>query len=768
MNVMHRLLALTTLLPALAIAQEGDRDHRNMEPVVPENLIPPAPVLPVGEAMKSFQIAPGFVIEPFAAEPLIDKPVALDYDPAGRLWVCEMLGYMPDIDGKGENIPMGRIVVIEDTSGDGKADKRTVFLDNLLLPRAVAVFPDGILFTDDKDLHFIKRDGLSPVGSPEIAVKGFVTAGNVEHKTNGLMHGLDNWLYNAKSDKRVRRIDGKWVMETTPFRGQWSIARDDYGRLYHNNNSTFLFGDYLAPNLLQGNPGVNLKTNDYFQIGSNATWPVRVTPGINRAYMSKANGYGADTLDPKTHKLTSTTAAAGLTIYRGTNFPAEWQGRGLVTESVVHLVKAIQIDESKGRYQGSHPYGEGEWLASTDERFRPVNIYNSPDGSVFLLDMYHGIIQHKTFMTSYLRKQYLDRGLEGPGTGHGRIYRIRHQDGKLERPVDLDTLAGEDLVKLLAHKNGWHRDMAQRVLIGRGDASTVPLLEKLAGIEAHPLARIHALWTLEGMGRLTAAPVLAALGAKDPKVVSSALWASTRLGGAELARLEPALVALQPATDEVAIYLARALGPLGTPKAYERLVDLLTEKGNLPFVRAAAFSGLDHHEIDFKTAAGSRIKDKSFFTWLDQGAAKAAGPKPSGGGLAGPALASFERGKALYSGLAACFGCHGAAGEGVPNLGPPLDESEWVTGKPETLIKVLLHGLSGPIIVAGQTYNPVADMPGLSQNPTITDENLADIATYVRNEWTNKAPVVKPDLVKKLREETKERSGRPYTAADFK
>jgi glucose/arabinose dehydrogenase/mono/diheme cytochrome c family protein len=766
---MHRPLALAALLSSFALAQEGDRDHKNMKPVVPENLIPKAPVLPVTEALKTFKIAPGFAIEAIAAEPLTDKPVALDYDPAGRLWTCEMLGYMPDIDGKEESKPMGRIAVLEDTNGDGKLDKRTVFLDQLLLPRAVAVFPDGILFTDDKNLHFIKRDGLKPVGKPEIAVPGFVEAGNVEHKTNGLIHGLDNWLYNAKSGKRVRRINGKWVLDATPFRGQWGIAKDNYGRLFHNNNSTFLFGDYLAPNLLQGNPGVNLKTNDYFQVGPNNTWPARVTPGVNRAYMSKANGYGADTLDPKTHKLIATTASAGFALYRGTNFPAEWQNRALVTESVVNLVKAIQIEETDHRYKGSHPYGKEEFLASTDERFRPVNAYNAPDGSIILLDMYHGIIQHKTFMTSYLREQYLSRQLEGPGYGHGRIYRITHKAGKLEPATDLDTLSGEELVKLLAHKNGWHRDMAQRVLIGRSDPATIPLLEKLAGIHAHPLAQIHALWTLEGMGKLTAAPILAALPATDPKVTASALWASTRLTGPELAKLEPALLALQPANHEVAIYLARALGPLGTPKALDHLANLVAKHGNKPFLKAAAFSGLDHHELDFKTAAADRIKnDKTLLTWLDQGAAKTAGPKPSGGGLTGPALASFERGKALYSGLAACFGCHGAGGEGVPNLGPPLDESEWVTGKPEILAKILLHGLTGPIEVAGIKYTPAADMPGLFQNTSITDENLADISTYIRNEWTNKAPPVSPDLFKKLRTETKDRSGRPYTAAELK
>jgi len=764
---MLRFLPFAALLPSLVLAQSGDKkDHSNMAPVVPAELIPAAPILSIEDSLKSFKIAPGFVIEPFAVEPMVDKPVALDYDPAGRLWICELLGYMPDIDGNGEDIPQGRIVVIEDTDGDGKADKRTVFLDKILLPRAVSVFPDGILFTDDTRLLFIKREGLKPVGEPVVAVEKFVEAGNVEHKTNGLIHGLDNWLYNAKSGKRVRRIDGKWVMEETPFRGQWGIAKDNYGRLYHNNNSSFLFGDYLAPNTLQGNPGVNIKVSDSMKLGPNNTWPIRVTPGVNRAYIAKSNGYPSDTLDPVTHKLINATAAAGFAIYRGTNFPKEWTGRGLVTESSVNLVKAIDIKEENGKLTGSHPYGKEEWLASTDERFRPVHAYNSPDGSVLLLDMHHGIIQHKTFVTSYLREQYISRGLEGPASGQGRIFRIRHEQGKLEAAIDMDELSAEKLVAMLAHPNGWHRDTAQRVLVDRSDATAVPFLEKALAEEKNPLAQIHALWTLEGLGKMTSDHVVTAIGAKNPKVVVTGLWAATKLPSAEFTKLEPVLLKLEPVNDEIKIYLARTLGPLASPAAFEKLAELLKKDGGKPFVKAAAFSGLDHHELEFKAALGDRYKDKTFLDWLDQGS-KAAVVKVSGAGLKGDVLDSFNRGKSLYMGMAACFGCHGPAGEGVPNLGPPLDESEWVTGKPEILAKILLHGLTGPITVNGKEYVTTADMPGLFQNPSITDENLADIATYIRHEWSNKASAIKPNFFKKMREETKERSGRPYTVKDL-
>ena len=763
-----RFFALFLILTNCVHAQNGNRkDFDKMKPVVPVELIPAAPVLSPAEAQKTFQLAPGFVIEAFAAEPLVEKPVALDFDPAGRAWVVEMLGYMMDLDGKDEKVPQGRIVILEDSDGDGKADNRTVFLDKILLPRAVAVYPDGILFVDDKNLLWQKREGLKPVGSPVVAAEKFIEDGNVEHKVNGLMRNLDNWHYNAKSGKRVRREGDKWLVEATPFRGQWGISRDNYGRLYHNNNSTFLFGDSLAPNLLQGNPGVNLKVNDVCQLGPNNTYPSRVTPGVNRAYMAKKNGFDADTLDPQTHKLISTTASAGPVIYRGSNFPAEWQGRGFTPESVVNLIKATQVAESGTKLQGSHPLDKQEFLASTDERFRPVNLYNAPDGTMWVLDMYHGIIQDRFFMTSYLREQYASRKLDGPATGHGRIWRIRAQTGKVEKIVNFEALASAELVKQLAHPNAWQRDMAQRVLVDRKDFSCVPLLEKQVGDPSVPLAQINALWTLEGLGKLSAPVIAAALGSTDSKVACSALWVSTQLPARERAKLEPALLKFRAANDEQKIYLARALGPLGTTAAFDALADLLEKNDKLPFVKAAAFSGLDQHETAFQNQTQGRKMDAGFTDWLTQGAADAGKAPVSGKGLSGEHLASFQKGKALYSGVAACFGCHGAAGEGVLNLGPPLDESEYVNGNPERLVKILLHGLTGPITVGGKEYKTTAVMPGLILNAQLKNADIADIATYIRHEWSNKSPQIKVDLIDRLRKETADRAGRAYNAADL-
>ena len=487
---------------------------------------------------------------------------------------------------------------------------------------------------------------------------------------------------------------------------------------------------------------------------------------MNRAYIQKSNGYAENTLDPKSFKLLTCTGAAGLTIYRGSNFPSEWVGQSLITESSINLVKAMKVTESNGTLKAEHTYKDKEWLASTDERFRPVNIYSAPDGSVHLLDMHHGIIQHKTYVTSYLRDYYTAQGLDRPGKGHGRIYRITAKSGKVEKVPDMDTLPDAELVAFLSHPNGWHRDMAQRVLSSRGpDSETASSLVNLVAKGESDLGKIHALWTLEGIGALTSEAVGYALRFGSAKVVVSALWAAATLPHLELLKLEKDLIGLKPADKEAATYLARALGPIATPAAFVRLNDLVNNSKD-KFVTAAAFSGLDHREAAYEAAIGTKPIDKTLAGWIAQAGKKKKGS--SGSTLKGEALASFERGKALFHGEAACFGCHAPDGGGMVGLAPPLDGSEWVTGKPELLAKVLLHGMTGPITVKGVKYETPAGMPALAGNPIFTDGKIADIMTYVRNEWSNKASPVQPALVEKLRKETSSQSGRPYTEKDLR
>ena len=215
--------------------------------------VPPAPVLDASAERETFRVPPGFRVELVAAEPLVVDPVAMDWDELGRLYVVEMRGYMPDIEGRGEDRPVGRVVVLEDLDDDGRMDRSTPLLEGLVLPRAIAVLPEGVLVGAPPDLLLcpalpLERDAaISPCKDPTRLANYADEAGNVEHRENRLLAGLDGWLYNAKSARRFRLQGDAIEIDETAFRGQWGLAQDDEGRLYYNHNSALLYGDQFPP-----------------------------------------------------------------------------------------------------------------------------------------------------------------------------------------------------------------------------------------------------------------------------------------------------------------------------------------------------------------------------------------------------------------------------------------------------------------------------------------------------------------------------------------
>ncbi|HRQ89476.1 MAG TPA: PQQ-dependent sugar dehydrogenase, partial [Bacteroidia bacterium] len=409
-------------------AQEGDRPGHVMTPPPTHWKIPPAPVVPPGEAAATMALEEGFELSLVASEPMIHDPVALAFDGNGRIWVAEMMGYMPDIDGKLEESTYGRISVIEDTDGDGKADKHTVFLEKYLLPRAVALIDNDrtLLFADNLTLYEaeILDDGKGGIKAGKVSVvdEKYAEGGNPEHKPNGLLWGLDNWIYSAKCDVRYRKVDGKWIKEKTEDRGQWGIAQDDYGRLFTNTNSNLITAEEVPPGVRIRNPAYTFRTNTNTAIKDQKLWPARINPGVNRGYME-------GTLDENGY-LNTPTAASGMAVYRGDQFPERYYGNVFITEPSGNLVKRATVAEGENGFRKMESATKGhEFLGSTDERSRIVSVYTAPDGSLYLVDMYRGILQHRVYMTSYLRAQVIERGLD-KHIALGRIWRVTHRDGK--------------------------------------------------------------------------------------------------------------------------------------------------------------------------------------------------------------------------------------------------------------------------------------------------------------------------------------------------
>lgn len=714
--------------------------------VIPFDEIPPAPALDPEKALESFVLHQDFEITTVVSEPEVQNPLAVRFDGDGRMWVVEMRAYMPDANGTGEEEPIGRISIHEDTDDDGVYDKTSVFLDGLNQPRSIAFYKNGVLFGGHEKLYFIENL-KGKAGKMTVIDENYTQDANVEHRTNALMRGLDNWIYNVKSDARYREIDGKWVKEKTSFRGQWGMSQDNYGRLYYNENWFGIKADQLMPNLLMRNPNYLLGGNHATQISyRDKLYPVRVTPGANRG--------GEGDLDENGH-LKAATGAAGPVAYRGDQFPPEFQNTALFCEPVANLVRMVHVTRKDGLLSGEHKMGEKEFLASTDERFRPVNLFTAPDGTLYVVDMYHGIIQHKHYLTKYLREHITHRNLESHPR-LGRIYRVKYKGNPRGPKPQMLGKEAPALVEYLSHPNGWWRDRAQQLIVDWGGDHVVPALTALAGDQSKPLGQIHALWTLEGLEQVNLRAVSGALASDDPYVVESALRLAELLPSEDAVSLLPRFVELSERSDLVIQrQLAASLGRIPSKDALTLLKGILVKNIDAPFFREITINGLAGREAEFQAVLGGDFKDAKFLQYLKH----CLTPKTTAAIFKAPRdkahLASFQRGEKFY--VHNCMACHGADGRGLEALGPPLVSSEWVNGSPERLSAILLQGLMGPIEVNGKKYTPAAAMPGLKDAPQIADAQLADVATFIRHAWNNRKSAVKPDTVEAVRDELTDR-----------
>ena len=777
---------------------------------------PPAPELSPEEAFASFRIADGFEIELVASEPLVEDPVAVTWDEYGVLYVVEMRGFMPDVYGNGEDEPVGAVVRLLDDDNDGRMDRREVMLDNLVLPRAVAVVNEGLLIGEPPNLWLCpSKDADAKTIDCENKRKILNYGdqpGSVEHAENGLITGVDNWLYSAKSERRLRLVDGEIEVEPTFFRGQWGITQDDDGRLFYNTNSNFLFGDsydaqpVTAAGIRQA-PGLSARVSQKDEVFAS-----RVNPGVNRAYVPgvlREDG-----------RLKSPTSASGMTVYRGGQFGEAHLNDVFVAEPAANAIVQLRLVRDGLSQTAEHilypndEWGSVEFMTSTDERYRPVDVKVGPDGALYIVDMYRGIIQDHVFLSDELRAQALERSLDKP-LGMGRIWRVT----KTNAPVQDVPSA---LLDQLDHPNGWVRDTAQRRLLVSNDSDRS--LRNLAR-EGSEQQRVHALWTLEGRDALTKRVVRGALEDESSRVRLAALRAGRNLLSAKnlLAQIETdsdvlvrhhalmyladhnqdpevirflaanldadpyKLVAVQAASVGAEIELLSALEWSEEQETKTKLLEKFAQQ----YLHTSADQAgrlLNHIAVQPDWAATSLLKGilevsrqpnferfllssphplfaatkpqiqdaisgaRRAFTW--QGDELAANAKP----LTDAQTERKQAGQAYYE--SRCATCHGADGKGVSPIGPVLVESPYVIGPPETLIRIMLDGLSGPIEVNGESWNAV--MPGHRMNPDFSDEVASGVATYVRRAWGHGASAVDPEQVAKLKSE---RTGGLWTVA---
>jgi mono/diheme cytochrome c family protein/glucose/arabinose dehydrogenase len=555
-----------------------------------------SPVLSPEASMKTIVLPPGYRLELVASEPMIQEPVVIDWDPDGRLWVVEMPGYMEDMPATTEREPTGRVSVLEDTNNDGKMDKKTVFLDKLVLPRALKVLDRGVLVAEPPNLWLARdTDGDLRADTKEsVTDKYGQELANVEHNANSLTWAMDNWMHTSEVDIYLRLKDGKFEVARTLSRGQWGNSQDDAGRIYRNTNSAALFVDIVPTPYYTRNPHLLRTRGSYETLDSgdlNTTWPIRPTPGVNR-------GYQDGVLRPD-KTLSAYTAVAAPTVFRGDRLPAELSGNVFLVEPSGNLVSRVIVTDDGTTLRGRQAYQRAEFMASTDERFRPVNLSSAPDGTLYVVDMYHGIIQHKGYITEYLRDQILARKLDRP-QGHGRIYRVVHETTKRDRTPQLSKASSRELVETLSHPNGWWRDTAQRLLVERGAASVVPLLKQRAEQAPDWRTRLHALWTLDGIDAIEAASVVRALDDPSREVRASAVRLAERWLGQKGHPIQQAVLKRLDDKDwAVRRQLAATLGalPADSPARLDSLTTLLERHGDDPTTVDAALSGLSGSEL---------------------------------------------------------------------------------------------------------------------------------------------------------------------------
>ena len=584
------ILASSFLLTAQAVNQK----NAGPEKVELKFKLPPPAPLSWEDELKTFKVEKGFHIELVASEPMIESPVAISFDEKGRLYVVEMRGYMHDLEGGGEKEATGRVSLLEDTDGDGRMDKATPFLDSLVMPRAVLAVNGGALIAVPPNLYFCKdTDGDGKADVKDVVTTDFGTlGGQPEHMANTPVWAMDNAIWSAGYSTRFKLRSGVWQKDTGLGRGQWGLCQDDFGRLYFNYNSDMLRADLLPTEAFTRNPLLRNATSINAKVAADQTlYPSHPTPGVNRGY------------DPKSLRadgtLSKPTGTCGALIYRGDAFPAAYRGNAFIPEPCANLVKRFTMSEKDGIVKATNTAKTTEFLTSTDERFRPVQAANGPDGALYLVDMYRGIIQHQSFLTHYLIANIKDRKLESP-FNQGRIWRIVPDAKERPQPVKVS----KD-VKLLTHANGWVRDTAQRLLVESGDASTVPALKEMLA-DKSALARLHALWTLDGLAAVTPDLLRAAFADKDAQVRAAAVRISAR-------DLAPDLIALTTEKDALVLaHLAIKLTSFNLPDADAAEAKLLATHGKKPLILEGALTGMRGREAAFaKLMAGQLTKDNS-------------------------------------------------------------------------------------------------------------------------------------------------------------
>ena len=480
-------------------------------------------------ALSTFRIHPDFKIELISSEPVISDPVDMEIDEYGRLYILEMHGYPLDTSRTGE------VKLLRDKNGDGRFEESIVFADSLVLPFGIMRYKKGLLVADAPDVIYLEDttgDGRADIRNTLLTGFAFT---NAQMNAGNPLYALDNWIYLTSeaggtyqiynnifsfigedivfagltsspriplegTGRTIRFRPDDHQLELTSGTTQFGHSFDTWGNHILGNNSNHVYHEVIAASYLKRNPDL---------LVSDAT--------------ESLSDHGSDvfpiTEKPERQLLTHVgifTSACGNTLYTGGAFGQPYDNAlHFVAEPVSNLVHADLLKNRGVSFTASRVGTDSskEFLASTDAWFRPVNMYVGPDGALYLLDYYREIIEHPEWMSEEAVKE----GKLYNGRDRGRIYRISRTDAKpayWTEGIHLGDATDEELVRQLSNRNSWWRLNAQRLLVDRRSIEVVPDLVRIARTSTSEMARLHALWTLEGLKKLT--PELIQHALKDP------------------------------------------------------------------------------------------------------------------------------------------------------------------------------------------------------------------------------------------------------------
>jgi mono/diheme cytochrome c family protein/glucose/arabinose dehydrogenase len=662
------------------------------------------------DAVKKLKVPAGYKIELFASEeefPDLAKPMQMSFDNKGRLWVATMPSY-PHYK-PGDSKPNDKIIILEDTNGDGKADKQTVFADKLHLPVGFEIAPEGVYVSQGTNLKIlIDTDGDDKADKSEILLSGFDDH-DTHHNSHAFTADPSGAIYSGEgvflhtnvetSYGPVRATNGGFYRYSPQLRklertaqlsipNPWGIAFDEWGQPF--------FAETSGPDVRWMMPGT-------------------VLPRYGEATHKSVS------LIEDAHRVRPTS---GLEFVSSRHFPDQLQGDLLINNTIGFL--GMKEHTMKDDGTGYKSNWRADLVVSEDRNFRPVDMEFAPDGSLYLIDWHNILIGH---MQHNARDPLRDHS-------HGRVYRITYPSRPLVKPAHIAGASIEELLDNLKLPEYRTRYRTRRELRGRDVNQVLAKLTKwTAGLDKNDLRYEHhlleGLWVSWGLNKVDQKLLRQMLKAKDYHARAAAVEV-LRYTGHQVA--DQANLLTQAVQDENGrVRLVAIVAASWLPK----------EKG-LAVLAAAKKKPLDDwmvHAYDAAVAHLSGVPVKK----VKEVVAKSA--------LKGKELEMFNLGRQIYAKEGYCSTCHQPDGKGLTASGfPPLTNTKWVTGSDDRLIKLVLKGLLGPIEVDGKKYPgqvPMTPFAGL-----LNDDEVAAVLTYVRNSFGNQGSVITAEKVKQVRAAT--------------